>query len=921
MSAFRNADIVSGVAESIVGRDEELRSLRDFLDASGDEARALVIEGEAGIGKSTLFRAAVDEALERGFRVLTSRPAEAERGLVFAGLGDLFEAVLDEVLPSLPPPRRRALEIALLVEEATDPVDARALGVAVRSALDALASDAPVVLAIDDVQWLDPSSEDTLSFALRRAQSRLLLLLVRRLGDRVEPSQLERVLEPTAVASLHVGPLSVGAIQRLVWKKLGRALPRTTLLRIHEASGGNPFYALELARALGPDVDPTRPLSIPETLDALLRNRLDALPRQTHDALALVAAVADPQAGVLRRAGVTDDVLDPAIAAGIVERTHEGVRFTHPLLASSVEGRLSATARRGVHRELAQAVSDPVERARHLANSVESADADVAAAAEKAADDATARAAIAAAIELREHALRLTPVEAREDVHRRTLAAARAHLARADHARANALARVLLEGASRGVMRAEALVLLSDLASGPSEAIELRRMALGEAGDDLAMQADIHQALAWMTGLTEGADIEERHARAALALAERLNDDALAGMALSAMASSLFHRGRADALELGRQALERSSAIADFDARTEISLRCSSLLLWAGEIQPARVLLHHVLTTVEEVNEWSAGDALYLLAFAEIASGRLTQAAEVAERARDAHLPYGDHDDAKRFAVAFVAAQRGDLGTARELAEQGRILCEERNPWFTAHFEAVLGLVALTSGDARRALRRFEAAEEARRNIGSLEPNLIRWRADHVEALLELRYIDDAEALVDSWEVDAKRLGRTSVVAQVTRCRGLIALARGELPMAVTLLENAAKRHAELGDALGRARALLALGVARRRARQKRAAREAIEQALEMFENCGADGWAQKARAELGSIGGRSREEGLTAAERRVAALVAEGRTNREVAAALYLGERTVQTHLTHIYAKLGVRSRTELARKLGSAS
>ena len=145
--------------------------------------------------------------------------------------------------------------------------------------------------------------------------------------------------------------------------------------------------------------------------------------------------------------------------------------------------------------------------------------------------------------------------------------------------------------------------------------------------------------------------------------------------------------------------------------------------------------------------------------------------------------------------------------------------------------------------------------------------------------------------------------------------------AEGGVDEALELLDEAARAHESLGDRLGRARALLALGVVARRARQKRASREAIEQALAIFEECGAEGWAEKARAELGRISGRTREEGLTPAEQRVAALVAEGRTNREVAAALVLGERTVETHLTHIYAKLGVRSRTELARVYEPAS
>ena len=142
-------------------------------------------------------------------------------------------------------------------------------------------------------------------------------------------------------------------------------------------------------------------------------------------------------------------------------------------------------------------------------------------------------------------------------------------------------------------------------------------------------------------------------------------------------------------------------------------------------------------------------------------------------------------------------------------------------------------------------------------------------------------------------------------------------LRRGTATRAALLLQRAVDQHEEVGDPFGRARALLALGIVLRRARQKRGAREAIEAALAGFEQLGAATWVEKARSELGRIGGRTREEGLTAAERRVAVLVAEGRTNREVAAALFLTERTIASHLTHIYAKLGIRSRTELARLL----
>ena len=235
--------------------------------------------------------------------------------------------------------------------------------------------------------------------------------------------------------------------------------------------------------------------------------------------------------------------------------------------------------------------------------------------------------------------------------------------------------------------------------------------------------------------------------------------------------------------------------------------------------------------------------------------------------------------------------------------------------------EANLGLVDRASGDPGAAIARFAAAEAAAEACGWREPAVLWWRADFAEALLELGRVADAVELLDAWEPDARRLGRDRILAHVTRCRGLVAAARGDIEVASETLERAVDQADAEADPFGHARALLALGVTRRRARQKRGAREAIAAALAGFEALGEVIWTRRARAELGRIGGRTREEGLTAAERRVAALVAEGRTNREVAAALSLGERTVETHLTHIYAKLGVRSRTELARVYEPAS
>ena len=268
---------------NVVGRDQELRSLHAFLDRPpAGEIPTLVLDGEAGMGKSTLWLEGVECARSRGFRVLSSRPAQAELGLAHAGLGDLLEDALAEVAAELAAPRRSALESALLLQGVGEArVDPRALAVAVRSTLHLLADREPVLVAIDDVQWLDASSVRALAFALRRLHdSNIRLLCTRRLEHDVAASALELAVAGSVIKHLPVGPLSLGALHSLLQARLGRVFARPTLLRVHEGSGGNPFFALELAGALDKVVDPAQPLPVPVSLQVLVRDRLDRLPAQ-----------------------------------------------------------------------------------------------------------------------------------------------------------------------------------------------------------------------------------------------------------------------------------------------------------------------------------------------------------------------------------------------------------------------------------------------------------------------------------------------------------------------------------------------------------------------------------------------------------------------------------------------------------------
>ena len=911
------------MAREVVGREEELASVRAFVDGADEGSAALVLEGEAGIGKSTLWLAGVEHAGAQGLRVLASRPAEAERSLAYVGLGDLFEDVLDDVLPALPAPRRRALEVALLRQEAAgDTLDPRALAIATRSALLRLGEDKRLVVAIDDVQWLDDASASALAFALRRLREEdVLLLFARRAGSGLSVSEVEQAIDAVQVERLHVGPLSMGAIHRLLQGRLGRTFPRPTLVRLHETSGGNPFYALELARALQPEDatrDPSQPLPVPESLERFVRDRLGNLGPATREALSLVSAAGRCSPTMLRTGGVAEDALAPAFDARVIEHSDGIVRFTHPLLASALYQELPADTRERAHRLLAEVVDDPLARARHLALASSEPDADVAAELEQAVTVAASRGASVTAADLAERAVRLTPADACEDRHRRSIAAARLHFLAGDARRARMEANELLATAPKGRQRADVLMLLSDIeASGALErAVALRREALAHADSDPALQASIHHWLGSAVRKTEGLRAGELHARAALELADRIGDDALRVRTLATLGLLRFNSGEPGALALAEESYGLAAAV-EVETRLATALVLGHVLTWSGELDRARTLLEGLYRELSDRDERASAEALWYLSLVELGAGRLSLAADYADRQREISRLYAvdeQEDPLAIWVVARIAAHRGELPRARELAERSRALAHAQ-PVILAGQEAVLGLVEAWSGNPREAVARFAAADQGRYGADVRDPSQFWWRAAYAEALLEVGQMDDAIDLLDLWEADAARLGRKRVLAQVGRCRGLVAAAGGDVAAALALLARAVTRHEAVGDPFGRAQALLALGIVRRRSRQKRPAREAIEAALEGFETIGAAGLAAKARGELGRIGGRTREQGLTAAERRVAALVAEGLTNREVAAALFLGERTVETHLSHVYAKLGVRSRAELAR------
>ena len=624
------------------------------------------------------------------------------------GSATCFAGVLPEVRPHLTAPQRRALEVALLVEDAGDrPVDALALGVAVRSALEVLARD-ELVLAVDDLQWLDAASAGAVGFALRRLpDARILVVWARRTGERAGPSPVEEAFDRDRVEHVAVGPLSVGALQQVLSGRQSPAVPRPTLLRLHDVSAGNPFYAIELARALGssPDAgDPTQPLPVPEQLEELVSARLAGFDRATHEALVLAAAHPRLTLDQLRAAGIDPRALDPALDDGVVELEQDTVRFGHPLLGSVLYQRLPPSERHRAHARLASLVDDPVASGRHLALSTDGPDADVAAELERAAETALAQGAPTVAAELGEHAVRLMPA-GDDDLHRRMTMTAQAHHAAGDAPRARTLAKELVANAPRGERRAEALVLLAEIELDDLRlAGSLLEEAIAEPGAPMHVRAYAHHRLGLILRFTEGLAPAEEHARAAVDLAEELDEPGLRARALSGLALIRFNAGEADALGLAEAAYElaeggsRTPGDVVFGLRTSLSGRSSST---------ARAeLLEGVLREWSDRDERVTLNALWYLAMVELRACRLPQAAKYAERTRELSGLYtreGAESPQSHFPLGLVAAHRGDLATARSVAERARWLAGQHSVILSMP-DALFGLVELWSGDAAAAV-------------------------------------------------------------------------------------------------------------------------------------------------------------------------------------------------------------------------
>jgi DNA-binding CsgD family transcriptional regulator len=908
----------------VVGRDAELAAITRFLGIPPAGCAGLLLAGEAGIGKSTVWTHAVEAARSRALHVLACRCAQPEAKLSFSALGDLLGPVLDEGALRLPPPQAKALDVAMLrADPVDDALDTRAVCLGVLSALRELSASGGLLLAIDDIQWLDAGTAGILQFALRRLETEpvaVVASLRRPSGDGL-PLDLDRVL-PGGLTTLPLGPLPLAAITKILRIGAIERLSAPVVWRIFQACAGNPFYALELARELqakGAEPAAGEPLPVPASLTRLVEQRLAGLPDPARELLLLAAAAPHPTVALLSRACLgrpVVSVLQPALDRGIAEIAGEKIRFVHPLWASAAYSVATASARQQAHRRLAAASGDAEERARHLALAAEQPSEEVAAALTEAASVARSRGAAQTAAEYAAMAARLTPGQERR--WERRIAAADYLFQAGDAAGAGSLLDALVAELPAGPVRARARTGRIKTYDANQAAIGELEHALEDARGEARLQAEIHLTMAWLCDfdLSEGL----RHADAAMAVLADEDAPALLAGALGAKLWLEFLLGKGLRLDLARRAAALEQCARPARAVDGVELPLGALLKSADRLDEARAKLEAVLAAAaRDQDESSRFEVGLELGHLECLAGQWPLAERYASQAAE-FVDLTGQEEIRPLVLgltALVDSLQGRLDPARAQAIEGMRRAEaSRNTWSALMIMPVLGFIELSAGQHAEAVAYLARADATCERVGVREPGRFRFHADYAEALIACGELERAAAVLDRLEERGRALNRAWAMATAARCRAMLMAARGDLEAAASHVETGLARHEQLAMPFELARTLLVGGQVHRRARQKKQARHMISRAEAMFTSLGAAAWAARARDELSRVGIRpSAPLELTATERQVAQLAAAGMTNREISELMFISLRTTEDNLSRVYRKLGLRSRAELAR------
>jgi DNA-binding CsgD family transcriptional regulator len=919
---------------SLIGRHEESAKIDRFLETLREESHCLLLVGEVGIGKTTLLNWGKTRAHTRGFRLLSASPAESEVPLEFASLADLFEGVPLSVFDELPDPQRRAVGVAVFRDELPEePVDPRTLATAMLGTFRRLAADAPVLLAIDDLPWLDAPSNRVLSYVLRRAGDVPIGLVgtVRTEWSRDRTPLLTDQVNTERMQRIRIGPMGEREIGQLLSDRAGLDLGGSKLKSLQVLCRGNPLFALELTEAntLETDERSTALMSVPKSLHRLVRGRIDHLSPASRDVLLTAALCAEPEFPVVEAAASDPshavESLERIVESGIVVKQGDDITFAHPLIRSVVIEDATAGDQRAAHRRLAMTVRGFEERARHRALGADGPSEKIAQEVEEAALAASARGACDTAAALAQMAASLTPPDQMRDQLRRVVLEAENRFDSLDPTRAIALLEEVVDAMPPGPGRGEILWRLTRFMTyrGDPMTTWIARLteALEEAGDNLALSCAITTDLA-VAATNAGDSVNAvRYGAQALEFAERSGDTAREAQLRGGMAFGAFCSGEG----VRRDLVERALSGPEQPLRVNMELRprfaIGLVLLMSDDLNGARTLFDQELkrAAIEGVDT-GLPQLLSGLVETEAWAGNWERASELVtdgyRLAEDAGLS---------VMIGFMARARGLLHVYKGRIEEGRADGEKALAIGLSTGISViafggaqtLGLAELSVGDAAAAHGHLGPISGQVLAAGVVEPGLSRFLSEEIEALIRLGDLSAAIELLNPFQSRSMELGRLWGMAISERSRGLLLAAAGDFVTASASLDRALEHHAGLGMPFEHGRTLLIAGEIHRRARRRTLADTHLRSAQQIFERLGAPLWVERARAEIDRLGLRraNSNSNLTGVETRVADLAATGLTNAQIATELFMSPRTVEAHLSRIYRKFGVRSRTAMSR------
>lgn len=941
-------------------RATEWRRARKFAVAAANRAEpaALAITGEAGAGKSRLWRAAAQEA-SSGCQILRSEPSASEADSPFAGLSDLLGGVIPLVVPGIPAPQREALEVAVATRPAgRQPPSAHAIGRGVLAALSTLLASGPVVLAVDDVQWLDTASMEALVFALRRVsggppagpgnkRAALSLLLAARTEAPADPLTIGAPSPPDgwrgllaafpSAEELALAPLAPAQVRDL----LPATATATQARIVARQSRGNPFWAREIwasmANAVNPAaVAPSGGAPVPPLARAALAGRLKrSLTQPAAEALTVVAAAG--RITVPDALAALDDLADPAAAideavvTGVITETEGRLAPAHPLIGAAAIEALPAARRAARYRRLAEISASPERRAQFTALAAQSKgvvpDAAVADALDAAAEAAQSKAAYAAAGKFAAQAVTFTPPGDDAALVRRQIRAGE-----------------LLDRAGEFTEALEQL-----------EAVDVDALSAADAERVLPRLADLLDflrgqaaATALITRSLDSADEDDRR----LALLLSLASDAWYGVrgerraaAVKAIrhaeaagpdANASLHRALVNLVAAKGGDCEGVDA-ALLERAGQLELAVPGILLYATadyfrsewcryteDLAASRAALLRLVSRARETgDDWTLSWALSNLALTEELGGDYAAAGSTLA---EFDSVAASHDWPEHPALVeprcelMIAA--GNIDDARRLADE-HLPDDSDQPVISRFMGACLrGKANAWSGDAAAAARHLQLAARYADELGWGDPGQ-RSRIDHLlaEAFVATGQPEKA-ARISAWLRElGTRMNRPALIGDACRIDALAAAAAGDLPGrlddAAESAQAAVAAHERAPLRTELARSLLVLGQIERRRKSRVRARAALQRALDLAREIGHEPLLAQINAELPTSALSRPENVLTAAEERVAEQIAKGATNREAAAELFLSVRTVETHVASIYRKLGACTRSELRQAL----